>query len=346
MVKADSSLPCSHHVAWQSPSLNYLSMLPKPGSLGLPTYLNSSTSILPHGLAAPSIRSLKTELTNEMQGYLKYHHNADTSLKEMHLGGALQNANPSLQKRLLIFDRSDNKTRLFYGPVPPLVQSPTVTAKKFAQSYDVNGEEQTRIMGQKHLASYGILEESVEDNAVIEESEKHEDTEEINALLYSDDDSSEYDEDDCDEVTSTDRSPLATRRTYTIQEQCEDLKEEVASSYWPKKRMKLIDGGDNRSSPRVEKTTLVQPNETCDNVSDAESKNSSGWTYSVDKTKVDDSGVCDIKLKKDKIRESLRVLENLIPGAKGKEPMLVIDGTIEYLKVLMSQTGSLGVEHH
>ncbi|WVZ25026.1 hypothetical protein V8G54_003570 [Vigna mungo] len=345
MVKADSSLPCSHHVAWHSPSLNYLSMQPKPGSLGLPTYLNSSTSILPHGLAAPSIRSLKTELTNEVQGYLKYH-NGDTSLKEMHLGGALQNANPSLQKRLLIFDRSDNKTRLFYGSVPPLVQSPIVTAKKIAQSYDINREEQARIMGQKHLASYGLLKESVKDNAVIEESEKHEDTEEINALLYSDYDSSEYDEDNCDEVTSTDRSPLATKRTYAIQEQCEDLKEEVASSCWPKKKMKLITGGDNRSSPRVDKTTVVQPNETCDYVSDAESKNSSGWTYSVDKTKVDDSVVCDIKLKKDKIRESLRVLENLIPGTKGKEPMLVIDGTIEYLKVLMSQTGSLGVEYH
>ncbi|ESW31124.1 hypothetical protein PHAVU_002G211200 [Phaseolus vulgaris] len=330
MVKADGSLPWPHHVAWQSPSLNYLSMLPKPGSLGLPTYLHSGTSILPHGLAAPSIRSLKTELTNEVL-------NVNTNQKEMHLGGALQNANPSLQKRLLIFDRSDNKTRLFYAPVPPLVQSPTVTATKFAQSYDVNGEEQASMMGQKHLASYGFLEESIKDNAVIEESEKHEDTEEINALLYSDYESSEYDEDNCDEVTSTDRSPLETKRTYAIQEQFEDLKEEVASSYWPKKRLKLSDGDDNRSSPREDKPTLVQPNETCDYVSDAESKNSSGWTYSVDKTKVEDSVVCDVKLKKDKIRESLRVLENLIPGAKGKEPMLVIDGTIEYLKILMSQ---------
>jgi len=345
MVKADSSLPCPHHVAWQSPSLNYLSMLPKPGSFGLPTYLNSSTSILPHGLAAPSIRILKTELTNEVQEYLKYP-NVDTSLKQMHLGGALQNANPSLQKRLLIFDRSDNKTRLFYAPVAPLVQSHTVTATKFAQSYDVNGEEQASIMGQKHLASYGLLEESVKENADIEESEKHEDTEEINALLYSDDESSEYDEDNCDEVTSTDRSPLATKRTYAIQEQFEDLKEEVASSYWPKKRLKLVDGDDNGSSPCADKPTLVQPNETFDYVSDAESKNSSGWTYSADKTKVDDSVVCDIKLKKDKIRESLRVLENLIPGAKGKEPMLVIDRTIEYLKILMSQTGSPGVQYH
>ncbi|TKY59466.1 transcription factor SAC5 [Spatholobus suberectus] len=200
MVKADGSLPSPHHVAWQSPSSNYLSMLPKPSLLGLPTYLNSSTCIFPaastfHGLAAPSIPSLKTELTKEVQGFLQYP-NADTSLKETRVGGALQNANPSsLQKKLLIFDRSDNKTRLFYG----LVQSPTVTATKFAQSYGVNGEGQASNVGQKHLANCSLLEESVKDHIVIEESEKHEDTEEINALLYSDDDSSEDDDDDSDE---------------------------------------------------------------------------------------------------------------------------------------------------
>lgn len=354
MVKADGSLPCPgslplpHHVAWQSPSSNYLSMLPKPSMLGLPTYLNSSTCIFPavstfRGLAAPSIPSLKSELTNEVQGFLQ-HHNADTSLNETHVGEALQNANPSWQKQLLIFDHSDNKTRLFYGPVVPLVQSPTVPATKFAQSY-VNGEGRVSNVGQKHLANYSLLEESVKDHIVDEESEMHEDTEEINALLYSEDDSDdEYDDDD--EVTSTDRSPLATKSTYVIQEQFEDTKEEVTSSYWPNKRLKLIDGDCNISSLPVNRSNLARSNETCDCVSDAESKNSSGWAYSVNKTKVDDSVVCDIKLKKDKIRESLRVLENLIPGAKGKEPMLVIDETIEYLKLMMSQSGALGVKYH
>nr|KYP61174.1 Transcription factor bHLH143 family [Cajanus cajan] len=377
MVKADGSLPRPHHVAWQSPSSNYFSMLPKRSLVCLPTYLNSSTCMFPavstfRGFAAPSIPILKTELTNEVQGFLQ-HHNADTSLKETHVGGALQrlfygleapsipntslkethvggsfqNANPSsLQKRLLIFDRSDNKTRLFYGPVLPLVQSPTVAATKFAQSYVANGEGQASNVGQKNLPSYSLPEVSVKDHAVIEESENHEDTEEINALLYSDDDNGNDDDDDSDEVTSTDRSPLATKMTHVIQEQFEDMKEDVASSDWPNKRLKLIDGDYNRSSPPVQRSNLARPNGTCDCVSDAESKNSSGWLYSVDKAKVDDSVVCDIKLKKDKIRESLRVLENLIPGAKGKEPLFVIDGTIEYLKFLMSQSGALGDKYH
>ncbi|KAK7363099.1 hypothetical protein VNO77_05228 [Canavalia gladiata] len=349
MVKADRSWPQPHHVAWQPSSLNYFSMLPKPSLLGRPTHLNSSTCIFPAvstfpGFAVPALPSLNTELTNEVRGFLR-HPNADTSLKETHVGGALQNANPSLQKKLLIFDRSGDKTRLFYGPVLPLVQSPTVTATRF-ESYGINEEGQANI-GQKHLAHYSSPEESVKDHTVFEESEMHEDTEEINALLYSDDDSNKDDDDDnCDEVTSTDRSPLATKRTYVIQEQFEHMKEEVACSDWPNKRLKLIDGDYNRFSPPVDSASLVRPNETSDCVSDAKSKNSCGWTYSIDKTNVDNLVACDIKLKRDKIHESLRVLENLIPGAKGKEPLLVIDGTIEYLKYLMSQTGALGVRYH
>ncbi|KAJ1386998.1 hypothetical protein SESBI_40312 [Sesbania bispinosa] len=272
--------------------LKPVTMLPKPSLLGHPAYLNSSTCIFPAvstfpGLASPAIPNLKTELrnTNEVQGFYQYP-NAGSSFKETHIGGALQNGNTaSLQKKLLVFDHSCNKTRLFYGPALPLVQSSNVTATKFA--YDVNGEGQASNMGQKYQA-----------------------------------------------------------RTYVMQEQFEGADEEVASSDWPNKRLKLIDGGYNRSSPPVDSVSLVKLKETCECVSDAESKNSSGWAYSFEKTKVDNSMVDDIKLKRDRIRESLRVLENLIPGAKGKEPLLVIDGTIEYLKFLMSQTGTLGVKYH
>ncbi|XP_061355527.1 transcription factor SAC51-like [Gastrolobium bilobum] len=221
---------------------------------------------------------------------------------------------------LIIFDHSDNKTRLCYAPVFPLVRSPTVNATKFSQSYDVNGEGQAR-------------------------SENQEATEEINALLYSDNDNDEDNDDNCYEVTSAGRSPLETKRTYMMQEQFEDMKEEVASCDWPNKRLMLMDGGYNRSSLPVDNASLVKLNETCECASDAESKNSSDWVYSVDKTKVDSSMVGDTKMKRDEIRKSLRVLENLIPGTKGKVPLLVIDGTIEYLKFFMSQNGTLGVKY-
>ena len=352
MVKADRCWPRPQHVAWQYPYLNCFGMPADPSLLGRPACLNSTTCIFPavhafQGLAAPAIPSLKTEPTHEVQEFLQ-HPIAEPSLKEKHTGESLQNANPDpLQKKLLIFDHSGNKTRLFYGPVFPLVQSPVVTATKFAQTCDINEEGQTNSMGQKYPANCSLSEESDKDHVVDEESEMHEDTEEINALLYSDDDDGKDDDDyDYDEVTSTDRSPLATKRTYVMQEQFQNTKEEVDSSDWPNKRLKLVDGGYNRSSPPVDSASSVRPNENCECVSDAQSKYSGGWAYSVEKTKVSNSMVGDIQLKKDKIRESLKVLENLIPGAKGKEPLLVIDETVEYLKSLMSQTHTLGVKYH
>ncbi|KAK7302563.1 hypothetical protein RJT34_13455 [Clitoria ternatea] len=335
MVKDHRAWPYPQHVAWPSPYLNCSCTLAEPSSCVHSAYLNSNTCIFPAasvfpGSTAPAMPNLKTELTNE-------YHNSQSCLKEAHTGGAMQNANyASLQKNLLIFDHSGNKTRLLYSPVFPLVQSPIVTATKCAQAYDVNQEAQAAKVGQKHLPIYSLPEESDKDHIINEVSEMHEDTEEINALLYSDD--SDFSSDGDDEVTSTGHSPMVTKRTNVMQEQFEDTKEEVASSDWPNKRQKLFDGGYNRLSPLVDSVTSVRLNEMCEYVSDAESKYSSSRVYSARQTKGDNSTAADFQLKKDKIRESLRVLENLIPGAKGKHPLLVIDDTIEYLKSFMSQT--------
>ncbi|KAF1872788.1 hypothetical protein Lal_00015877 [Lupinus albus] len=356
MVKSDSSWPRPQHVAWQSSYLNRSSMLAEPSLLGLPAYAKSSAVIFPAvgafpGFAAPAIPSLKTELTNEVQQGFLQRPNPEPSLKETHTGGALQNANhASFQKKLLIFDHSGNMTRLVYGPGVPLVQSAIVTATKFAQGYDVNEEVQARNKDKIFLSNYGLPEVSHKDHMAHEESEMHEDTEEINALLYSDDD--EYDDDndndnddDNNEVTSTGRSPLETKRTHVMQEQFKNTNEDIASSDWPNKRLKSIDGGYSISLPPVDCASSLRLNETPECVSDAESKLSSGCAYFVEKNVADNSMVDDIQLKRDKILESLKVLESLIPGAKGKEPLLVIDGTIQYLKSLMSQTGANGVKY-
>ncbi|XP_027364500.1 transcription factor bHLH143-like [Abrus precatorius] len=340
MVKAHRSWAYPQHVAWPSPYLSCSCPLVEPGSCGHSAHLNPSTCILPavsvfQGFTAPAIPILKTEQTNEVQGFLQYP-NSEPCLKGTHTGGAMQNANhASLQKNLLIFDHSGNKTRLLYSPVFPLVQSPIVTAAQFAQAYNVNEEARETNKGQKQLPMYTSPEESDKDHIVNEESEMHEDTEEINALLYSDDSDSGSDNDD-DEVTSTGHSPLVTKRTYVMQEQFEDKEGEVVSSDWSNKRRKLIDGGYNRLPSLVDSAGSVRLNEMCEYISDAESKYSCG-----SQTKRNNLTAADIQLKKDKIRESLRVLENLIPGAKGKHPLSVIDGTIEYLKSWISQTGTL-----
>jgi hypothetical protein len=218
-----------------------------------------------------------------------------------------------------------------------------VSTTQFAQACDVNLDGQATNFGHKHFPKYSLPEESDQDNVVNEESEMHEDTEEINALLCSDD----YDsDDDDDEVTSTNHSPSANQMTYLIQEQVKDTKEDVASSDWPNKRHKLIDGRYTRLPPPVDSASSVRLSKPCDSVSDAESKYSGCEMCFARQTEEDNSAVGDIQLKRDKIRETLRILENLTPGAKGKHPLLVIDETIDYLKSLMSQSGMLGVKYH
>jgi len=332
MVKAHWSWPNPQHVAWPSPYLNSPCTLAEPSSLVHSTYMNSSTCIFP-GFTAPAIPNLKSELTNEVQGFLQ--HPNEPCLNETHSGEAVQDA--SLQKKLLVFDHSGSKTRLLYSPVFPFVQSPIVTATQFTQVYDVKEEARATNIGLKHWPIYTSPEETGKDHIDNEESEMHEDTEEINALLYSDD----SDDDSDDEVTSTGHSPLVTEKTCVIQEQFVDMKEEVASTDWPNKRQKLIDGGFNRLPPLVESASSERLNKKCDYASDAESNYSSSVeVYATRQTKNKSTDV-DIELKKDKIRKLLRVLENFIPGAKGKQPLLVIDGTIEYLESLMAQTGRL-----
>ncbi|KAL2342068.1 hypothetical protein Fmac_010008 [Flemingia macrophylla] len=340
MVKAHRCWPYPQHMACPSPCLNCSCTLGEPCSHVHSAYMNPSKCIFPAvsifpGFTAPAIPNLKTEQANEVQRFLQYP-NSEPHLNEMPTGGAMQTANHvSLQKKLLIFDHSGSKTRLLYSPVYPLVQSPIVTATQFAQVYDVKEEAQATNMGLKHFPIYTSPEETGKDHIDNEESEMHEDTEEINALLYSDD------SDDDDEVTSTGHSPLVTKRTYVMQEQFADMKEEVASTDWPNKRQKSINGGYNRLPPLVDSASSKRLNETCEYFSDAESKYASGGVYSPRKIKLDNSTATDIQLKKDKIRELLRVLENFIPGAKGKHPLLIIDGTIDYLKSLMYETSTL-----
>ncbi|KAK7412160.1 hypothetical protein VNO78_03609 [Psophocarpus tetragonolobus] len=330
------------HGAWSSPYLNCSCTLVTPSSQVHSAYMNPSICIFPAvsvfpGFTAPAIPNLKTEQTNEVPGFLQYP-NSEPCLKKTHTGGAMQNANDvSLQKKLLIFYHSGSKTRLLYSPVFPLYQSPIVTALQFAQVHNVNEEAQATDMAMKHLPVYTFAEATGKDHINNEESEMHEDTEEINALLYSDD---SVDDDD-DEVTSTGHSPLVTKRTYVMQEQFADMKEEVASSTWPNKRQKLIDGGFNRLPQLVDCASYERLNDTCEYVSDAESKYSSCDAVYDTRQNNDNSLAADIQLKRDKIRQLLRVLENFIPGAKGKHPLLVIDGTIEYLKSLTSQTGTV-----
>ncbi|WZZ37345.1 hypothetical protein YC2023_020746 [Brassica napus] len=156
------------------------------------------------------------------------------------------------QKGLMILDQSGNQTRLLQCPFP-LTAEPVKLSEEFDENYG-------------------------------KESEMHEDTEEINALLYSDDD---YDDEDCesdDEVMSTGHSPY--------QQVCKKrVSEEIDG---PCKRQKLLDISQEDTG----------------------------------------SGLSDEQSRKDKIHTALKILESIVPGAKGNQALLLLDEAIDYLKLL------------
>lgn len=232
--------------------------------------------------------------------------------------GALE----SSQKRLLIFDQSGDQTRLLQCPFP--LRFPSHAAAEPVKLSELQGIEKAfKEDGEEFHKSDGT------------ESEMHEDTEEINALLYSDDD---YD-DDCesdDEVMSTGHSP------FTVEQQAcnittEELDETESTVDGPLlKRQKLLDHSYRDSSPSLVGTTKVKglsdENLPESNIS---SKQETG------------SGLSDEQSRKDKIHTALRILESVVPGAKGKEALLLLDEAIDYLKLLkQSLNSSKGLNNH
>ncbi|KAG7607243.1 Transcription factor SAC51 [Arabidopsis thaliana] len=219
--------------------------------------------------------------------------------------GALE----SSQKRLLIFDQSGDQTRLLQCPFP--LRFPSHAAAEPVKLSELQGIEKAfKENGEEFHKSDGT------------ESEMHEDTEEINALLYSDDD---YD-DDCesdDEVMSTGHSP------YPNEGVCN--KRELEEIDGPCKRQKLLDKVNNISDLSslvgTESSTQLNGSSFLKDKKLPESKTIS--------TKEDTgSGLSNEQSKKDKIRTALKILESVVPGAKGNEALLLLDEAIDYLKLL------------
>lgn len=136
----------------------------------------------------------------------------------------------------------------------------------------------------------------------VEESEMHEDTEEINALLYSDED---YESDDEDEVMSTGHSP------YSVEQVCN--KRQLEEIDGPCKRQRLLDKVENISGLS---SSLVVGTST---------KEDTG------------SGLSNEQARKDKILTALKILESIVPGAKGNQALLLLDEAIDYLKLLKQE---------
>ncbi|GMH17900.1 hypothetical protein Nepgr_019741 [Nepenthes gracilis] len=246
------------------------------------------------------------------------------------------------QKRFLIFDQSGVGTRLILSSLCSPAQNAIAAARKLTCKHK-SPMEGLVVKPEHNCPEMPILNEELHENHMVAEgSDSHEDTEEINALLYSDDEDIDCDddtyngEDDDDDVVSTGRSPLAVEEDCRKQEQLrDDGTDEVASPGGSSKRWKALNGR-NCKSPLKGAARLVRPHALYDE------ENGVDFNCSVGKEMSPIVG--SKRLRKDKIHDSLRVLQSIIPGAKGKDPFLVLDEAISYLKFLKSEANAISVK--
>ncbi|XP_021851545.2 transcription factor bHLH143 [Spinacia oleracea] len=250
------------------------------------------------------------------------------------------------QKKYLIFDRSGNETRLIFSSLCPRAENLTTPVpaspawnlpaeESFGAYHQYVAEKQGKIAEQAWTKTHALCEESGENEIIDEISEMREDTEEINALLYSEDDDDDDDglddDDDCDceedddDEVSSGHSPLAKEmRDCEKQEEqeCEkDLDNEVGSLERCSKRQK----GGVRESPVYYEG--VKSN-------DGDFMNERMMWPTIGSKRP----------RKDKIHDTLRVLESIIPDLKSKDPLVILDKAISYLKGLKYNAETMSSE--
>lgn len=355
MVKAKDSWLCKKPSDWDAPNVDRMeNVLPCtkqsfPAS-GFNPFMFSANAPFP-GFPIPGLRGsydLSSDLPPLVENSLSP---PDPYIKEPQSAFAhklgvetmANNVTSSNQRSYIICDQSDDLVRFFLSSfgssTGKLINSPI---KPVHVSYTCEVEQMP--ITEQIIPTDPKIQGACDDNQiVVEESEFHEDSEEINALLYSDDDY-DYndDEEDVDgEVTSTDRSPSKIDESLHNYEQVGDMIEEVATSDGSTKRQRLLDGGYKKSLV-VELANSGGNDRSRDYNNDMESSCACLGA----KGNVMSSNLGTKRPRNDKIHETLTILENIIPGGlKSKEPTLIIDEAINYLKSLKLKAKALGLAY-
>ncbi|XVE95215.1 hypothetical protein REPUB_Repub02eG0076800 [Reevesia pubescens] len=342
---------------WQSPNLNSLAA---PHPLGQqstsPQFINSGLNMVSTAgtlpvYANPELPHLRVGQVNEPHGWFYclprfrqvFAPASNSFLKEQLSAKPCKNHSENIipkagsgcaQKRFLVFDQSGDQTTLIFSSAVGTPIKCTSWGLKSPAACNLNGEDPLSKVNQ-NLHSGPISTDVFGDNGTDMQSEMREDTEELNALLYSDDDS-DYTEDE--EVTSTGHSPsMMTAHN----EQFEGGTEEVASSTGLTKKRKLIDGSNDYVPLLMETASSVNPNRCSEIEDDAESSCANGQNPGSGDM---DSSLGNKRMRKDKIRETVSVLRSIIPGGDGKDAIMVLDEAIDYLKTLKLKAKAFGLD--
>ncbi|KAI7732001.1 LOW QUALITY PROTEIN: hypothetical protein M8C21_030189, partial [Ambrosia artemisiifolia] len=224
-----------------------------------------------------------------------------------------------VQKKFIVFDQSGDQTTLMYslgnGPSSARYQFPSLNRPK------------------PQFGSHTVCVDKLinENDGNSSQSEMREDTEELNALLSSDDDYDDEDEDNDDEM-STGHSPCLMAGIRGQKREVDSgEEEEVASCEVPLKRCKKDDA-----------SSLVNTLE------DTACSGKSGVNCSgngVLEEEYDNISCGQKKLRIEKMKETINVLQNLLPGDRsGKNAIMVIDEAIHYFTSLKVQVKALGLD--
>ncbi|KAK7385371.1 hypothetical protein VNO78_31087 [Psophocarpus tetragonolobus] len=250
------------------------------------------------------------------------------------------------QKQFLVIDQTGDQTTLVYssrfgGNVECLA---SWDSKLHASNNLNNGNELISLRRDvNHVVGLGpTLGDKVDENQGTDddiESEMHEDTEEINALLYSDSDGYSTEDDD-DEVTSTGHSP-STMTTHENREEPDGgTAEEVASSVGETKKRKLWDRAYDDDMQFIDTASSLNGKRPFEVGDDTESRCNSSSRGSGEMGSL--SG--NKKMRKEKIQDVLSILQCIVPGGKDKDPIELLDEAIRCLKSLKLKAIELGLD--
>ncbi|GAB2224242.1 hypothetical protein Droror1_Dr00004994 [Drosera rotundifolia] len=233
-------------------------------------------------------------------------------------------------KQFLVFDQTGDKTTLIYslGKDTP-VHCPASSIPKPANCFHLNLND-VQMTGDANYDSDPIL--TTEDSRCSDSCGRNEYTDEIDALLSSEDeDNYSYN----DEETSTGHSP-SPMAGQNEKELCEEGMEEVASSPLPSKRLKVSHA--SYATLPSSGYASIKALKSSDYEGDAGSSNAGE-----DATKSGDM-TCLSGKKRERICETINILRSIIPGGgKGSNPAMVLDEAIQYLKNLKLEAKSLGL---
>lgn len=214
------------------------------------------------------------------------------------------------QKRFLVFDQSGDQTTLL---VTSDIRKSFETLK---QPVCPDMKEDIQRSNKGLFVCQGMHGNS--------EPDLKEDTEELNALLYSEDESDYCSEED--EVTSSDHSPSIVVSAHEGQE---PFLGSYGQSLNAKKRKTL-----ESSAPFLETSN--------ENMRDAESSCGSCDNDNTGISFLKRSKTSSKKIGEEKIFETVSLLRSIVPGEELADPILVIDRAIDYLKSLKMEAKNRG----